>query len=110
MHMKSQPQNDFFGLVSFGRVVFWSSCRLVKLVSVDLLWSSCRLVELSQIPIKCYSCVYVAELRPVLQPVTAAESTKFDAFWKANCRVCSSAKKHALEIVTQPDQVKSWVR
>jgi hypothetical protein len=29
MHVKSQPQNDFFGPVDFGRVVFWLSCRTV---------------------------------------------------------------------------------
>jgi hypothetical protein len=26
MHVKSQPQNDFFGGVGFGQVDFWSSC------------------------------------------------------------------------------------
>jgi hypothetical protein len=55
MHVKSQPQNDFFGQVGFGLVVFWSSCllvelSLVKLVLVDLSWASCRLIELSHIP------------------------------------------------------------
>jgi hypothetical protein len=35
--------------LSFGRVVFWSSCRLVQLSLVDLSWLSCRLVELSYI-------------------------------------------------------------
>jgi hypothetical protein len=29
--VKSQPQNDFLGSVGFGRVGFWSSCRLVEL-------------------------------------------------------------------------------
>jgi hypothetical protein len=54
MHVKFQPQNDFFGPVGFGRVVFWSSCRLVKLSFGQVgfcrpAWSSCGLVELSHI-------------------------------------------------------------
>jgi hypothetical protein len=35
--------------LSFGRIVFWSSCLLVELVLVDLWWSSGHLVELSHI-------------------------------------------------------------
>jgi hypothetical protein len=35
--------------LSFGGVVFWSSCLLVELVLVDLTWSSCHLVMLSNI-------------------------------------------------------------
>jgi hypothetical protein len=33
--------------LSFGRVVFWSSCLLVELVLANLTWSNCRLIELS---------------------------------------------------------------
>jgi hypothetical protein len=36
MHVKSQLQNDFFGPVGFGRVVFWSSCRLVELSHIHI--------------------------------------------------------------------------
>jgi hypothetical protein len=32
LHMKTQPQNDFFGLVGLGQVVFWLCCLLVKLL------------------------------------------------------------------------------
>jgi hypothetical protein len=54
MHLKLSLKMNFLVrlvlvVLSFGRVVFWSSCLLVELVLVYLLWSSCRLVELSLI-------------------------------------------------------------
>jgi hypothetical protein len=54
MHVKSQPQNEFFTRVGFGRVVFWSSCLQVNLsfgwvgfgrpvvVELYVVWSRCR--------------------------------------------------------------------
>jgi hypothetical protein len=54
LHAKSQPQMTFLVQLvsvelSFGRVVFVLSCRLLKLILVDQSWLSCRLVELSHI-------------------------------------------------------------
>jgi hypothetical protein len=54
--------------LSFGRVVFLSSCRLVELVLVDLPWSICHLVELSLIRLygtqlwKCFCNIYYASV------------------------------------------------
>jgi hypothetical protein len=45
--VKSQPQNDFFGRVGFGRVVFWSSVLLVKLSFGLIGFSGPVVVELS---------------------------------------------------------------
>jgi hypothetical protein len=47
MHVKLQPKNEFFGPVGFGRVVFWSSCRLVKLSFGQVGFSRPVVVELS---------------------------------------------------------------
>jgi hypothetical protein len=47
MHVKSQPQNDFFGQVGFGRVVFWSSCLLVELSFGQVGFGRPGVVELS---------------------------------------------------------------
>jgi hypothetical protein len=47
MRVKCQPQNDFFGPVGFGQVVFWSSCRLVELSFGRVGFSGPVVVELS---------------------------------------------------------------
>jgi hypothetical protein len=45
--VKSQPHNDFFGRVGFGRVVFWSSCLLGELLIGRVGFSQPVVVELS---------------------------------------------------------------